>query len=161
MAKLESSPAALAQSLLDLLVDMHLRPGEPIDWKKVELMWDAGGVSTPDQLKSAKDFAVANGLIQAQGGQHVLTDKGNTGGGGLPAQAVRWAEDIVEILAAFFKERGGDSFSVQQLSQQWSKNREHRPADLIAGLDYGVQQGWFIKVDADNYTLTAKGRAQV
>lgn len=161
MAKLETSPAALSQSLLDLLVGMHLRSSDPIDWKQVELMWDAGGVSSPEQLKSARDFALANGLIQARDGQHFLTDKGTTGGGGLPAEAARWAEDIVEILAAFFKERGGDGFSIQQLSQQWSKNREHRPADLNAGLDYGVQHGWFTKVDADNYTLTAKGRAQV
>ncbi|HEY1991887.1 MAG TPA: hypothetical protein VGH71_05445 [Gammaproteobacteria bacterium] len=161
MAKLETSPAALAQSLLDLLVDTHIRPGEPIDWSRVDLMWNAGGISTPQQLKMAKEFALANGLIQVRDGQHVLTDRGNTGGGGLPAQAVRWAEDIVEILAAFFKERGGDGFSVQQLSQQWSKNREHRPADLVAGLDYGVKQGWFTKLDDNNYTLTAKGRAQV
>lgn len=61
---------------------------------------------------------------------------------------------------AFFHERGGDSFSVQELRQQWQKSREHRPQDLDAGLDYGVQQGWFTKVDADNYTLTAKGRTQ-
>ena len=161
MAKLDTSPAALSQRLLDLLVEMHLRSSDPIDWKKVELMWDAGGLSNAEQLKSARDYALANGLIQARDGQHFLTDKGTTGGGGLPAEAVRWAEDIVEILAAYFKERGGDSFSVQQLSQQWSKNREHRPADLVAGLDYGVKQGWFTKLDADNYTLTTKGRAQV
>ena len=161
MAKLETSPAALAQSLLDLLVDMHLRAGEPIDWGRVDLMWNAGGVSTPDQLKTAKDFAIANGLIAVRDGKHVMTDQGDKGGGGLPAQSVRWAEDIVEILAAFFHERGADSFSVQELSLQWTKNREHRPADLVAGLDYGVQQGWFTRVDANNYTLTAKGRAQV
>lgn len=155
------SPAGSAQSLLDLLVGMHLRPGEPIDWGRVDLMWNAGGVSTSDQLESAKEFAMANGLLEVQDGHHVLTDKGNQGGGGLPALAVRWAEDIVQILAAYFKDRGGDDFSVQQLSQQWIKSRDHRPADLVAGLDYGVQHGWFTKIDGNNYTLTAKGRAQV
>lgn len=164
MAEIKNQAAAAsADRLVKLLVEMHTRPGDVVDWKRVDLMWNAGGVSNPGAFKAATDFAAApeNGLLELRGDQHILTQKGYERGGGLPVQAVRWAEDIVEILAAFFHERGGDNFTVTELSQQWQKNREHRPADLSAGLGYGVQQGWFTKVDDDNYTLTAKGRAQV
>ncbi|HEY1772633.1 MAG TPA: hypothetical protein VGH91_05515 [Gammaproteobacteria bacterium] len=162
MAKIQThTPAAAAQSLLDLLVEMHIRPGDAIDWSRVDLMWGAGGASSPADLKIAKDFAAANGMLEVRNGQPVLTEQGAKSGGGLPASAARWAEDIVEMLAAFFHERGGDSFTVDELRQRWQMNREHRPDDLAVGLQYGVQQGWFTKMDDGNYTLTTKGRAQV
>ena len=162
MAKIQThTPVAAAQSLLDLLVEMHIRPGDVIDWSRVDLLWNAGGASTPADLKAAKDSAAADGSLEVRAGQLVLTEQGSKSGGGLSASAVRWAEDIIEILAAFFNERGGDSFTVDELRGRWQLNREHRPDDLAAGLQYGVQQGWFTKVDDGNYTLTAKGRAQV
>lgn len=159
MAEMQTSFAA--QRLMELLVQLHFRPGDAIDWKRVSLMWDAGGVSNDAELKAATENAVAKGLLQAGSGGHVLTEKGYGQGHGLPVAAVRWAEDIVEILAAFFHERGGDGFTVDELRQRWQLNREHRPDDLAAGLQYGVQQGWFTKTDDNNYTLTTKGRSQV
>lgn len=157
-----NSAASPVQQLLELLVEVHDRPGDPIDWDRVQRLWNAAGISRPEDLKTARDFvtAPANGLVELKGGQQALTAKGYAQGGGLPVQSTRWAEDIVEILVAFFHERDGDGFTLQELRDQWQKNRDHRPQDLDAGLDYGVQQGWFAKVDAENYTLTAKGRNQ-
>ncbi|HEY3859077.1 MAG TPA: hypothetical protein VGM47_05630 [Gammaproteobacteria bacterium] len=159
MAEMQTTFAA--QRLMELLVQLHIRPGDVIDWGRVTKMWDAGGLSNDAELKAATDNAAARGLLQVNGDQHVLTEKGYGEGRGLPVTAVRWAEDVVEILAAFFNERGGDSFTVDELRQRWQLSREHRPDDLAAGLEYGVQQGWFTKTDDKNYILTTKGRAQV